>query len=284
MVKVLIATFSQTGTTKKVADRIAKGLSSSDCEVTHFSIARDELPDLDGFDVVGIGTPAYFFSPPSIVRDFVQNLKGFDDKSSFVFVLHGTHLGACGNWIRLKLKTKGFKDIGYFTSYGADYWLGYIKRGVLFSPDSPTEAELSSAEDFGKQIAARLSGQNQNIEPFDPSTPFMYRIERTVASRLFVKLIYSKAFRADSKCDNCGICIKKCPMNNISEKNNGKLKWDSKCLLCATCELSCPKDAIHSAIDWTVFAPFMIYNIRKSKNKQIPFVKVEHIGGKTRLI
>ena len=284
MVKVLIATFSQTGSTKKVADQIAKGLNSSNCEVTHFSISGNELPNPDGYDIVGIGTPTYFFRPPFVIKDFVQNLIGLDNKSSFVFILHGTHQGDCGNWIRRKLKTKGSKDLGYLRSYGVDYWLGYIKRGVLFSPDSPTEAELSSAEHFGKQIAVRFFDQNQNIEPFDISTPIMYRIERMLAARPFAKLLYSKTFRADSKCNNCGICIKKRPINNISERNNGKIKWDSKCLLCATCELSCPKDAIHSAFDWIIFAPFMIYNIRKSKNKQIPFAQVVHAGGKTRLI
>ena len=284
MTKVLIATFSQTGSTKKIADQIAKGLNSSNCEITHFRISENNLPNLEEYDIIGIGTPTYFFRPPFVVKDFAQNLKGLENKSSFVFILHGTHQGDCGNWIRRKLKTKGSKDLGYFRSFGIDYWLGYIKRGVMFSPDSPTEAELSSAEKFGGKIVKRFTDQNPNVEPFDPSTPLMYGIERMLVARPFAKLMYSKTFRADNNCDNCGICIKKCPINNITEMNNGKLKWHSNCLLCATCELSCPKDAIHSAFDWIIFAPFMYYNIRKSKNKQIPYANVKHSDGKTRLI
>ena len=98
-----------------------------------------------------------FFRPPFIVEDFVNNLKGLENKSFFVFVLHGTHPGNCPNWIRRKLKTKGAKDLGYFISFGVDFWMGYIKRGIMFSPpDSPTKTELSSAEDFWEKSCYKI--------------------------------------------------------------------------------------------------------------------------------
>ena len=281
MPKVLIATFSQTGSTKKIADQIALGLGSSNFDVTHMSITENISPDLKEYDIIGIGTPTYFFRPPFIIMDFVKSLQGLENKSSFVFILYGTNQGDCGNWIRRELNKKGSKDLGYFRSYGADYWIGYIKRGTLFSYSSPTSQELSSAEAFGRTIASRFTDKSQQIEKFDPPISFMYGLERMLVSRPFVKMMYSRTFRVDKNCDNCGICVKKCPIGNISENINGKLKWQSKCLLCATCELSCPKDAIHSAFDWIIFTPFMIYNISHSKNKNIPFVDVTHKKGKT---
>lgn len=279
--KVLIATFSQSGSTQKIAGQIANGLIDSGFEVTHFRIVDNIAQNLSEFDIVGIGTPTYFFDPPYLVKDFVKNLECHEGKRFFVFITHGTSQGNCGNWIRRKLREKGSSDIGYFHCYGADYWLGYVKRGVMFSPDSPDEVELSHAEKFGKKLVPRFESQNPEIEPFDPKTPPMYALERMLVARPFAKLLYSKTFRADSKCDNCGVCIKKCPVSNISEKENGKLRWQSKCILCATCELSCPKDAIHSAFDWVIFSPFMQYNIRHSKKKGIPFVKVAHSQGRT---
>ena len=281
MKKVLIATFSQTGTTKKISIHIGKGIVSSGWEVTHHNISENDFPDIRKYDVIGIGTPTYFFRPPYIVMDFVENLNLTGNKASFVFITQGTHKGDCGNWIRRKLKEKGSRDLGYFHSFGADYWIGYIKRGVLFSPDSPNKTELADAEKFGEKIASRFKLLNSETESYDPPTPPVYTIERVAVDRRLTKLIYCKTFWADSKCDNCGVCIKKCPVNNIRERENGKLKWKSKCILCGTCELSCPKDAIHSALDWMIFATFMNYNIRQSKNKGIPFVKVNHSKGKT---
>lgn len=281
MARALIASFSQTGSTKKVADLIAKGLQSSNCKVTHFDISRNDMPRLDQYDIIGIGSPTYFFNPPFIVMDFVKNLDGLRNKSTFVFVTHGTHKGNCGNWIRKSLKRMGSDDLGYFYTYGEDYWIGYVKRGVLFSPGAPSSEELESAEQFGKKLISRYDNQDLEVESFDSSTPAIYGFERMLLARPFAKLMYSKTFGAGKECDNCGICIKKCPINNISENAKGKLKWGSDCMLCATCELVCPKDAVHSAFDWMIFAPFMSYNIRKSKKKDIPFASVEHSGGKT---
>jgi flavodoxin/NAD-dependent dihydropyrimidine dehydrogenase PreA subunit len=281
MSKVLIATFSQNGSTKNIADQIALGLRSSDCEVTNVEITGNHCPDLNDFDIIGIGTPTYFFRPPFIVMDFVRNLSGIENKSSFVFVMYGTHQGDCGNWIRRELRKKGTRELGYFKSHGADYWLGYLKRGVLFSHISPTEAEQSSAEFFGSTIALYFKKNMIPILKHDPEMPLMYRLEKTLVSRPFARMMYSKTFWTNKKCDMCGICIKKCPVGNIYENKKGKIKWQSKCMLCVNCELSCPKDAIHSAFDWKIFAPFMAYNISHSKRKNIPWINVVHKNGKT---
>jgi flavodoxin/NAD-dependent dihydropyrimidine dehydrogenase PreA subunit len=284
MTKVLIATFSQTGSTKKIAEQITIGLRTANLDVTHFEITRDAIPDLKEYDIIGIGTPTYFFRPPFIIKDFIKNLKGLENKASFVFILQGTNQGQCGNWIRKKLIKKGSIDLGYFRCYGADYWIGYIKRGTMFSPDSPTDQELTLAESFGSIVATRFADHSRKVEIFDPSTHFMYVIEQFFVARLFVKIIYTKAFYIDKTCDKCGICIEKCPENNIYENKKGKLRWGSECLLCATCELSCPKDSIHSALDWIIFSPFMHYNIARSKNKKVPYADVKHKNGETIVI
>ncbi|MDX8340330.1 EFR1 family ferrodoxin [Draconibacterium sp. IB214405] len=285
MKKAMIATFSQSGSTNKIADQIEKGITSGEWDIDRINIGQNSNTDVSGYDLVGIGSPTYFFNPPFIVQDFVNELKGLKNKPTFVFVLHGTYVGDCGNWIRRTLKMKEAKDYGYFTSYGVDYWMGYIKRGTMFSPDSPTKKELHSAEEFGKSVINSFSEQQQNkIAPFDPPTPFVYRIERLLVARSSVKSFYYKTFTVNSDCNNCGICVEKCPVNNITQQEDGTLKWDSNCQLCATCEMNCPKDAIRSSLDWKTMDPFMNYNIRISKKKKIPFVHVKHTHGKTQLV
>ena len=274
MIKVLIATFSQSGATKKVAYRIANGLASEGCQVTHHKINGDRPPGLAGFDLIGIGTPTYFFTAPLLVKEFVNNLYGLESKSTFVFTTQGTHRGNCGNWLINKLRRKGAENLGYFHCFGADYWLGYLKRGTLFSPDSPDEVELAHSERFGKKLFFQLKKNQFDRGKPDKATPFIYSLERMVLTRPFIKYFYSQAFYADRKCTHCGECIRKCPVRNIAEKSNGKLKWETNCMMCCTCELCCPENAIHSAADWILFAPFMKYNIRSSKKKGIPFTKV----------
>lgn len=279
MTKVLIATFSQHGSTRKIAEQIGKGLTSSEFEVTHTPITRDGVPDISDYDIIGIGSPSYFFSPPFIVQDFIRQLKGLENKYSFVFITYGTIQGNAGNQILSKLQEKGTLNLGYYKSRGADYWMGYIRRGYLFSPDSPNVLELSTAENFGKIMAARYTDNILVPAKFDPPVPWMYRIEKMLVARPLAK-IYSKMFTADKNCNNCGICIKNCPVGNITQ-TNGKIDWHSDCILCMNCELSCPKDAIHSAFDMKIFAPFMNYNIKHAMNRNTPYLKVNHKNGRT---
>ena len=280
MAKVFMAVFSQTGSTQSVAERIRTGLESGGNSVTLFKIGQDTLPDLGGFDVIGVGSPTFFFTLPFSVVGFIRSLPDLTGKSAFSFVTYGTTRGDSANHLRLMLLATGLKEFGTFACCGQDYWLGYITRGYLFSPDSPTGEELAAAEEFGKTVAARIEGEEFEGGELDPAPSFVYKLERHLTRPFYVKM-YTKMFTANKKtCDGCGVCARKCPMNNIEMKDS-RPKWGTDCLLCMSCELACPADAIKSAIDLPIFAPFMKYNVNHALKCNTPFARVEHKGGIT---
>lgn len=279
--RVLLCVFSQTGTTQKTAEHISEGLQQNGCEVFIHKIDHIPLWSLHEFDIIGIGSPVYIFRPPFTVMDFINSLPNLKGKSFFVFTLHGTYPGDGGNWIRRKMKMKEAVDLGYFRCHGADYFIGFLKKGYLFSPESPSKEELKAAGEFGALVARRHITNSHEAEKFDPPTGWVFAIERFSTNRLNAKTIYSRFFRINNTCNSCGICISQCPANNIQVGANGKPVWKSKCILCGTCELKCPKDAISSAFDWGIFSPFMNYNIQKAIKSGIPYVKIKHEAGKT---
>jgi Pyruvate/2-oxoacid:ferredoxin oxidoreductase delta subunit len=57
---------------------------------------------------------------------------------------------------------------------------------------------------------------------------------------LFIK---DKAFMAGSGCTGCGLCVEKCPLNNISLVG-GKPAWGGNCTHCMACICYCPEEAI----------------------------------------
>lgn len=279
--KVLIATFSQTGNTIRIADEISKGLHSMGCEVNYHSINGKQPPDLSDFDIIGIGTPVYFFRPPFIVSDFVNSLPDLRGKSFFVFTLYGTLPGDTGNYIRRKLRKKHARDVGYFRCHGADYFIGYVKRGYLFSPDAPSNYEIVSAQRFGKVVIWRYESTIGETEKYDPYINPVYAVERFTTSRKSSKYLY-KLFKVNDQCNSCGICISSCPNRNITaDPDTLRPVWHDQCLLCATCELKCPRDAITSAFDLRILSPFMDYNIYMARRKKIPYARVRHAQGKT---
>ncbi len=61
---------------------------------------------------------------------------------------------------------------------------------------------------------------------------------------VWVKLkLTAKDFHVTDKCIGCGICEKRCPLNNISLKDK-KPVWGNDCTHCMACIGNCPAEAI----------------------------------------
>jgi len=69
MAKILIVYFSQGGTTAKVAEAIASGLRSKNHQVDLRNMNDGKPPGIDGYDLLGVGLPAYIYRPPFKVMD-----------------------------------------------------------------------------------------------------------------------------------------------------------------------------------------------------------------------
>ncbi len=283
MKKGLLVFFSQKGSNMRIAEAISSGLREASHQVDLWNLKDGLPPNPCDYDFLGLGSPTYYFRPPFIVTDYVRSLPHLAGLTAFVFVVHGAYRGNTGDKIRNILARKGAKEIGYFYCYGADYFLKYLKEGCLFSPDHPTTEDIVRAETFGREIAGRLAGKPY-VKPGDDSPlQFMYRLERFLANRFLVKYLYSKMFRENEKClPDCDLCIKQCPVKNITRGKDGKLVRGRDCLLCLSCEMNCPEDAIVSPIDWPIFRPFILYNIHHgTQDPSLDHVRVIHKHGQT---
>ena len=72
---VLIIYFSQTGGTEKIAAKIKEGIldSNNNCDIIKIEKARDL--DLKTYDLIGLGTPTFYYREPVNVKDFIQNME-----------------------------------------------------------------------------------------------------------------------------------------------------------------------------------------------------------------
>jgi len=286
MSKTLMVYFSQGGTTAKIAEKISQGLEERQYQSDLYNIMDGQPPDITGYDMIGIGLPVYIFRPPFSVLDYVKSLPELKGLPFFVFLLHGINPGTAGNILRKILERKGGREIGYTMFRGADYFVGYLQRGFLFSPDNPTEEELKRARQFGREIVSHISEKEYIKIEKDPFPPIVFSIERMITNRFFIKQLYSRFFKVDkTKCTPCEVCVKQCPKKNITLDKNGIPGWGRDCMFCFYCEIKCPEDAISSPADWLIFAPLINYNIGwATKDPSIEQVRVTHIKGKTKRI
>lgn len=286
MPKSLIVFFSQGGTTTRIAESVAGGLRAANHEVHLHNLKDGQPPDPRNYDILGIGSPTYYFRPPFNVIEYLNNLPGLAGKPFFVFVLHGTYCGDAGNIIRQAMERKGARETGYFRCLGADFFLGYLKRGYLFSPRHPQAGEIARAELFGREVAAYHAGKPYVKPEYDASPSIIYRLERFLVNRFMIKQMYSRLIWVNAKkCSACGLCMKLCPTGNISADKQGHPIWGRNCLLCFTCEMKCPLNAINSPITWRLFWPFMVYNTHHaSRDPSLDHVRVVHRGGRTKVL
>ena len=85
--KVLVAYFSETGNTEKLANAIFEAVEASKKEVLHIQ----EVTGVDGYDVIFIGFPVHSHSVPDNVEAFVKKLP--DGQKIAYFATHGSMRG-----------------------------------------------------------------------------------------------------------------------------------------------------------------------------------------------
>jgi len=285
--RALIVYFSQGGANARVAEAIAAGLSGAGYHVDLWNLRDGRPPDPRDYQLFGVGSPVYYYHVPINVTYYVEHLPSLDGIDGFVFIVHGTHRIDTANWLRRRLARKGLRELGYYHCRGEAHVLPLLREGYLFSPDRPSDSELLEAKRFGESLAERVAGKPYARAPYEPRPPFIYRLEKSLASRWLIEHFYSRLFRVDpSKCTACGLCMKICPTSNITKDALGRPQWDHRCLVCLSCEMKCPEEAITSALSrafpGALIRPFFRYNVRRwLREADLDYVRVVHRRGET---
>lgn len=282
MKKVLIAHFSQSGTTARVANKIAQGFNDNDYTIHLHRIQDKEPVNIDDYDIIGIGFPVYIYRVPFIVKKFIKDLPALKSKPFFVFLLYGTKRGTAGNVARRLLERKGGREVSYSYYTGDDLYIGYIKKGYLFSPGHPVREELHKAYAVSREIHEVINGKPYLKPAYEPLPGIVFTLERFLTIKPLVNYFYRFFYHADrDRCTQCGICIKNCPTGNIKQNKKGYPKFGNNCISCWYCEMKCPVEAISSPHGWPVLKLFDSYNVRKTlKDPTVEYVRVKHSKGR----
>ena len=247
--KSIVIYFSQTGSTKKVAYAIRKGMSQL-IEQCNIAPLKEVAPqDLERYDLIGLGSPVWQAEPPNI-RLFINSLPYSPGKHIFSFCTHG-----CGGKTYFPSVVKLLKERG-FTAIGTRDWYGSVHIPCFPKPyltdGHPDEVDLKEAEEFGREmveVSQRISaGETQLIPPVPemppPPPPPSNPPDPNRSAH------GEKKYDRD-KCTypKCHICIDNCPMDCIDlSVPEPTIPRDCKggCVFCA---LICPTGAIYSDID-----------------------------------
>ena len=240
MMKAAFYCFSATGNTKRICGLFADELKKSGYETEYFAIRQGATyaPPSE-FDLVFVAYPVHGFSAPRIMTDFAKALPASDGQGYYIIKTSGEPLranDASSSGLRRKMSAQGYRFKGEF-----HYVMPY---NMLFRHSDKMVALMwrSALNTVPRDAAVAALGG----ECF-PDVPTHAKAIRGILSFEHGGMrILGKFFRVDrKKCVSCGLCVKLCPLGNITMDESGRVKFGNKCMGCTACSFHCPQNAIN---------------------------------------
>ena len=214
---LILAHFSPTGGTKKVADAIARGFAAPVIDVDLTGEVSAMQPGCD--DILMAVLPVYAGRVPGIALERLAKLRGNGQKAVAV-VVYGNR-----EYDDALLETKNALEANGFSVVAAGAFVAEHSIVRSVAAGRPDAEDEKIAWDFGRQVREKIDRLQPVQVPGNmpyaqhPPTPFHPS--------------------ASEACVKCGTCVGQCPTEAISPEEPEKCNGDL-CINCLRCVQVCP--------------------------------------------
>lgn len=234
--RTIIYYFSATGNSLKIAKDISAKLENTEI-ISIPKVINNENIDFEA-DNIGLIYPVFCYGQPSIVAEFVKKIKSNSNPYIFCIANCASGEGSAVNQTHEILKSNNLKLSSSFIVYMPSNY-------IVWGGAEPKEKQNRKFQEESKKI-------NEIVEIIKAQKVIEIPKAKFPTS-MITKLIYPKAiksfktqdkkFHIDEKCNKCEMCVKICPVKNITNEN-GKITWHNNCEHCLACIQWCPKKSI----------------------------------------
>lgn len=187
-------------------------------------------------DKIGLVFPIFGLGVPAIIEKFIEKA---ELKSDYIFAVlsYGMFSGAAASHLA---------EIGGRRGIRFSY-INTIQMVDNFIPNFDMEKQISGEpkkkiEDALEKIISDVGSAKAYVRRDSGLAKFMTK--RFAKSGSFETRRLCEKFYLEDGCVQCGICVKVCPVDNVSMRDD-KPEFGERCINCLACIHACSKNVIH---------------------------------------
>lgn len=242
MTKIAIFYFSGTGNTHWAANQLAERLQN--CPVYSIEAPLDFTAIIDTLDQVVFAYPIYGSDLPLPMKQFLMRLPlGERTIKTYSIVTQWQFSGDGGVLIR-EFLPKRFALSGSAHIFMPNNISVTSFKAIFRYTNDPIKLKkvLDKAHKKISGFADDIKKDQTRIVADQPFSHMLGLMQRGPFRKYYDRFTDDIGFDAEA-CTNCGLCIRICPMKNLSEDEKTP-KAAGKCALCLRCYNYCPVQAI----------------------------------------
>lgn len=245
--------YSPTGTSKKIAHAVCKGIASIHLSATDLTFCEAKAEQIQDNQLAVFVMPVYAgrIAPTALQR--ISGIQGQNTPAVAIVVYGNRHYDDALLELCDVLKKKGFTPIAAAAFIGEH---SFSRKEMPVAAGRPDECDLSIATQFGEKIAEKLQSGNFNQELTVPGN-YPYKEARQQPPM---------APESTDDCNLCGTCMDICPTHAISLSDDRIVTDTSACTLCCACVKYCPQEA---RIFNTPFTKFLYENFSQRREPEL---------------
>jgi ferredoxin len=233
--------FSGTGNSLHVARKIAEHFPSMELVPITKSLVESK-PAIKGKNI-GFVFPVYAYGPPAIVKRLMAAAEIGEVEYCFAVATHGG--GPANSLMRVKQLFESH-DLPLQAAHTVRMPSNYVVGSNPLTGEK-AKAIFEKGDLECDEVCALLV--KKTLTPVS-TTGLGGKFMSWAVHPLFMKGLkkVDGKFFAQESCTGCGICVKVCPMGNITLTGEKKPKWGGECEYCLGCIHICPEHSIQTSI------------------------------------